>query len=89
MAMVQRKTLGRKVFLVANTLIMLFIAFVCLAPFLHVFMASISDPALVEASRSIILWPLGKVSPKAYELVFRNDNIFIGYRNTLFYSLFQ
>ncbi len=87
MAMVERKTLSRRVFLAANTLLLILIAFVCFAPFLHVFMASISDPALVEANHSIILWPLGKVSPKAYELVFKNDNIFIGYRNTLFYVI--
>lgn len=87
MAMVQRKTVSRRVFLIVNTLLMILIAFVCLAPFLHVFMASISDPAMVEANHSLILWPLGKVSPKAYQLVFANDNIFIGYRNTLFYVI--
>ncbi len=87
MAMVERKTISRKVFLVVNTLVMILIAFVCLAPLLHVFMASISDPALVEANHSIILWPLGKVSLKAYQLVFSNDNIYIGYRNTLFYVI--
>lgn len=87
MAMVQRNTLSRKIFVVINTLLMAGIAFVCLAPFWHVLMASISDPALVEVNRSLILWPLGKTSIKAYQLVFGNDNIFIGYRNTLFYVI--
>jgi putative aldouronate transport system permease protein len=48
-------------------------------------MASISNPSLVELTRSLILWPLGRVSLKAYELVFGNNNVYIGYRNTLFY----
>ena len=85
MAMVERKTFSRKVFLFVNTIVMLLIAFVCLAPLWHVLIASISDPALVEINQSLILFPLGDTSLKAYELVFMNDNIFIGYRNTLIY----
>ncbi len=60
MAMVQRNTVSRKVFVAINTLLMAGIAFVCLAPFWHVLMASVSDPAMVEVNKSLILWPLGR-----------------------------
>ena len=85
MAMVQRKTPSRRIFLIINTVLMCLIAFACFAPFWHVIMASISDPARVEATQSIILYPLGEMSLKAYELVFDDNRIFIGYGNTLFY----
>jgi putative aldouronate transport system permease protein len=83
--MVEKKSPSRYVFLVFDYVIISIIAFICLAPLWHVFIASISDPAKVEASRGLILVPLGKVSAKAYELVFENPNIIRGYLNTFFY----
>lgn len=83
--MVERITPSRRAFIVCNTVVLSLIAFICLAPLWHVFIASISDPALVEVYNGIILMPLGEVSLKPYTLVFQNPNISIGYVNTLFY----
>ena len=83
--MVERLTPSRRLFLVVNTLGLLLISFICIAPLWHVFMASISDPAMVEVYNGIILRPLGTASFKAYTRVFQNPNIIIGYTNTLFY----
>lgn len=83
--MVEKKSPSRYAFLVIDYLLISFIAFICLVPLWHVFIASISDPAKVETSRGLILLPLGEISAKAYELVFKNPNIVRGYLNTFFY----
>ena len=50
---------SRIVFRIINVIIMILLAFACLAPLLHVFFASISDPILLtQFQGSIILWPL-------------------------------
>ena len=79
------KTLSGKIFNALNTLLMLSIAFICVAPILHVLLASISDPALLMRHKGIVLWPLGAPTLKGYEKVFQNENIIRGYLNTLFY----
>jgi len=89
MAMVVKKTAGQRVFTVFNTLFMLFMCVICFVPILHVFWASISDPALVETSSGILLWPLGKLSVNAYKIILRYKGIWTGYRNTIFYVIAQ
>ena len=50
---------GRIVFRIINVILLLLLAFACLAPLLHVFFASISDPTLLTQYRGgIVLWPL-------------------------------
>ncbi len=57
----------------------------CIAPLLHVMMASISDPRELMSSTGLLFKPLGKITLKGYELVFNNPNIITGYKNTIFY----
>ncbi|HEX2945395.1 MAG TPA: carbohydrate ABC transporter permease [Clostridia bacterium] len=83
--MLADNTPGRRAFKIFNTLLMIIIAFLCLAPFIHVLFASISDPALVNKNEDIILFPLGRISFHGYKLVFGNPSIGMGYLNTLFY----
>jgi putative aldouronate transport system permease protein len=52
---------------------------------LHVAFASISDPALLNRSEGLILWPLGQPVLEGYRIVLRSPNIASGYLNTLFY----
>jgi len=87
--MVVKKTVGTRIFTLINTLIMLFVIVVCIVPMLHVLWASISDPALVETSTGIILWPLGKTSVNAYKIILKYKGIWTGYKNTLFYVVAQ
>lgn len=84
-----RKTPSRIVFEVINTIILLIIAAVCLAPILHVIFASISDPTLLTQSTGIVLWPLydetHSITFQGYQIVFANNSLIKGYANTIFY----
>jgi putative aldouronate transport system permease protein len=58
------------------------LAFVCLAPVLHVIMASFSDPFRLDTNMSLLLKPLG-FTLKGYQLVFTIPSIKTGYLNTV------
>lgn len=76
-------------FEVINTIILILIACVCLAPIIHVIFASISDPTLLTQSTGLILWPLSdethSLTTKGYQIVFANNSLIKGYANTIFY----
>lgn len=63
---------------------MLVLVFATLYPFLYVLFSSLSDPGLLAKNRGILYLPLG-FTVKAYELVFQNPMIIVGYLNTIFY----
>lgn len=81
-----KKTKGEIAFDWINTIILTLLMIVCLYPLLYVLFASFSDAALMSRHRGILLHPLG-FSVRAYEAVFKNPNIFLGYKNTLFYVI--
>lgn len=83
--MVERKTPGRIVFNIINYTILVLIALCCILPMWHILMASISNPAMVETSNGLILWPLGKASLNGYRYLAGYPKIWRGYRHTLFY----
>jgi putative aldouronate transport system permease protein len=56
-------------------------------PLLYVLFASFSEPADLMRNRGPLLAPLG-FSTAAYEAVFNNPMIAVGYRNTIFYVIF-
>ena len=64
------------------TLLLIGIAY----PLIYVISASISDPAEVNSGR-MWLWPM-EITWEGYARVFRNGEIWLGYRNTVFYTLF-
>ncbi len=81
---------SRIVFRIVNVIIMVVLAFVCLAPLLHVFFASISDPILLTQYKGgIILWPLydatHHLTSKGYSFVLGNASLIRGYANTFYY----
>lgn len=78
-----KTTLQRKIFQGFNTVFMLFIAFICLYPMLHIVIASFSDPAMVVAHKGLLYKPLG-FNIGAYQYIFSNNIILNGYKNTLF-----
>ncbi len=84
-----RLNFSRLAFATVNTIVMVFLCFICIAPLWHVVMASISEPALVDMAPGFILRPLGKVSLKAYTLIMQYKGIWTGYKNTLFYAVAQ
>ena len=81
-----KMTWGEIVFHIINYIIMLLLITICLYPILYVVFASLSDPIELMGSSGLLWKPLG-LSWDAYREVFRNPNIFIGYRNTIFYVL--
>lgn len=81
---------SRIIFRICNVLIMLLLAFACLAPLLHVLFASISDPTLLTQYKGgIILWPLSdethSLTLRGYTFVLNSASLIRGYANTFFY----
>lgn len=77
---------GEKVFLVINNLIMLFLMFITLYPLLYVLFCSLSDPVELGKVSGLILRPAG-FSLRGYKAVLNSDNIWLGFRNTIFYVI--
>jgi putative aldouronate transport system permease protein len=81
---IMRETPSDRIFSwITNGIILAYLAAV-IYPILFVVSASISNPMEVIAGR-MYLWPKG-LNINGYGLVFRNQDIFIGYRNTIFYA---
>ncbi len=72
-------------FAVCNYGFVLLITAVVLYPLLYIISASISDPDYVNSGR-MWLWPHG-ITMNGYAKVFQNEEIWIGYRNTIFYTV--
>ncbi|SHF57558.1 putative aldouronate transport system permease protein [Caldanaerobius fijiensis DSM 17918] len=79
-----KQSVGETIFDVINVIILFIIMVVTLYPFLYVVFASVSDPVKVMQSGSILLWPKG-FQLGAYGMVFKNEMIAVGYKNTLIY----
>lgn len=83
--MIEKNTPSRIIFNIFNYAFMALFAVACIAPIWHVLMASVSNPRLLMGSSGILWKPLGDITWKGYEIVFRNKSILTGYGNTLFY----
>jgi putative aldouronate transport system permease protein len=71
---------------VVIVIIMVLIVFVMIYPLYFVIIASVSEPVSVVAG-DVVLWPKG-FSFNSYLAVFSEESIWIGYRNSIFYTLF-
>jgi len=67
-----------------NGIVLTCILIAVLYPLLFVVSASISNPILVIRGE-VLLWPK-EITFQAYERVFRNEAVWIGFRNTLLYA---
>ena len=76
------KVNGERVFKSFNTLILAVISIICLYPILYCLFASFSESSLLMANEGVLLSPIG-FQLNAYEKVFQNPMIFIGYKNTI------
>ncbi|BFH64759.1 carbohydrate ABC transporter permease [Paenibacillus azoreducens] len=80
-----KETKRDKVFLICNY-IYVFLAFlIVFYPLVYMISASISDPKYV-ASGEMWLWPKG-ITFDGYKRVFENSSIWIGYGNTILYTV--
>ena len=75
--------LGERIFYIADDALMILLCVLILLPLIHVVAGSFSDGAAYMSHSGLLLWPL-KPTTAAYESVIANQNIWTGYRNTLF-----
>ena len=81
-----RQSRGDRVFSVCNYVFLTLILLVVLYPLIYVLSASISDPVAVNSGR-MWLFPVD-ITWEGYKRVLENSEIWIGYRNTILYTLF-
>jgi len=74
-----------RVFDITNIVIMIILLFIFVWPLWFVIISSFSDPFEVWTG-NVILWPKG-FTLKAYEELIKYEPIWIGYRNTIFYTI--
>ena len=82
--MVGKRSVSSRIFDAFNGLFMVLMVVLTLYPMLYVLFASVSRPSLFMAYDGILVRPLG-FTLGAYQMVFRNAMVGIGYRNTLLY----
>lgn len=79
------QTRGDKVFGVINAIFIVFITIITLYPLIYVCSASISSPASVTSGR-MWLWPTD-ITLEGYKRILKNSEIWMGYVNTIFYTV--
>ena len=80
-----RETKGEKVFYVINGFLLLVFALICLYAIIYVLSASFSSAEAVASGR-VILLPK-EVSIGAYRAVFAKKDIWVGYANSIYYTV--
>ncbi|MBQ9264002.1 MAG: carbohydrate ABC transporter permease [Clostridia bacterium] len=75
--------LGERVFYMVDDALMILLCVLILIPLIHVVAGSFSDGASYMSHSGLLLWPLNPTLA-AYRSVINNQNIWTGYRNTLF-----
>ena len=83
--MVVKRGLDDKIFDTINLIIMLIVLLIVLYPLYFVVIASISDPYEVVRG-NVVFTPRG-FTLEAYQHVLRNNDVWTGYRNTIFYTV--
>lgn len=83
--MIQSKSISEKLFRVTLMLISLVIMFIVAYPLYFVVIASISDPIAV-ASGQVWFYPKG-INFTGYQRIFEYAQLWVGYRNTLIYTV--
>lgn len=74
----------RTFYMIVNVILAL-LSIITLYPLIYILSSSFSSPAAVTAGK-VVLWPVN-FSFRGYEAVFSYRTVFIGYRNTIFYTL--
>ncbi|MBO1910175.1 carbohydrate ABC transporter permease [Sporosarcina sp. 6E9] len=78
-------SMSDKSFGVINTILVTFITLIIIYPLIFVISASISDPSAVSTGR-MWLWPVD-ITFEGFKKVFANEVIWLGYRNTIMYTV--
>lgn len=80
-----RSSKGQWAFIVLNTIIMMFVVFVTLYPFVYLVAQSFSNEKAVSAGL-VTFFPIGFTNA-TYKYILRNHDFFRYYGNTIFYSV--
>jgi putative aldouronate transport system permease protein len=80
-----KTTFREKVFYTCNYIFLTLVGLVCLYPFLYIIATSFSSNRAIN-SGEVFLWPV-EPNPEAYRQLFRDGQIFISMRNTVFLTI--
>lgn len=81
-----KRTKGEVAFDTINITLLIFVFLLTVYPFLYVLFASFSDANKLAMHSGLLFAPIG-FSTSSYVSVLNNNNIWIGFRNILFYEL--
>ena len=81
----KNRGLSDKAFERINNTFVTLIVLVVIYPLIFVVSASISDPTAVSSGK-MWLWPVD-ITMEGFQKVFENEEIWMGYRNTIFYTI--
>ena len=81
-----KPTKGDRVFDAINYFLLVVLCFACIYPILHVVFSSFSNPVQLAAHSGLMFRPLG-FSTHGYRIVFGDNSILVGYRNTIVYAV--
>lgn len=79
-----KKSIGYKIFLVFNIIILSLFTISCLYPFLNMFATSLSTNESVMKG-TVSIWPKG-FNLEAYSRILKEPQFWIGYKNTIIYT---
>lgn len=78
---------GDRIFVAFNYLFVIIATLIVLYPLIYIISASISDPVAVNAGE---MWLLPKgFTLEGYQKIFNNQDIWMGYKNTIIYTIFS
>lgn len=81
-----RRSTSDRVFIGGCTAVLGFAAFVVLIPMMNIVASSFSDPTAVSTGK-VWIWPV-EFTLLSYENVLKYEAVWLGYRNTIFYTVF-
>ena len=81
-----KKSVSGRIFDTANTLFLICLTLITVYPCYYVFVASVSEPNAFYKGFAFVLWPRD-FGIYSYLNVLKNSDIWLGYRNTLFYVI--
>ena len=79
----ERKTIGERAFNLFNVLFLILLSMIMLYPMLYEIFVSLSEPLALFSHRGLMFAPQG-FSSYAYEWVLQNNEVWTGYKNTIF-----
>jgi len=80
-----RESLGDRLFITAIYIILSLVLVAVLYPLIYIVSSSLSSPSAVSSGK-VWLWPVD-LSFEGYKAVLRNEQVLMGYANSLFYTI--